>query len=103
MAHKLLVALALAAGSTMAMSLPAAAWTAVGPHGGVWHGGGWGWHGGWGWRPGWHGCCWGGVAAGVAVGTAVGVAAASRPVYVPPGSVYVRPPVVYAPGYYYVR
>jgi hypothetical protein len=50
------------------------------------------------------------VAAGVAVGAAVGVAAASRPacvvpapVYAPPRAFYVAPPVVYGPGYYYVR
>jgi hypothetical protein len=106
MIRKLLLASALVAGGALAVTSPATAWTAVGPHGGWVHGGGW-YHGGW------RGCCWGGgaVAAGLAVGTAVGVAAASRPayvtpapVYVPPRAVYVAPPpVVYGPGYYYVR
>jgi hypothetical protein len=103
MIRKLLLASAWFAGGALAITSLAAAWTAVGPHGGWVHGDGW--HGGW------HGCCWGGgsVAAGVAVG-AVGVAAASRPAYVvpapvyaPPRALYVAPPVVYGPGYYYVR
>jgi len=97
MIKKIALACSLIAGAALAVASPAEAWTAVGPNGGVAHGGGYHGHYGWG-----RGCCYGGgaVAAGVAAGAVVGAAAASaRPVYYP-APVYVPPHYVYAPGYY---